>query len=166
MSQRIVVNSRIFARDAGSLSGELPIASLTRVLDLLVDTTGNLSYYVEGQLGHRNRPQMVLELGGVLSICCQRCLEGIEYSLKVRRVLEFVDDEEELTQEEIEDDSKDFLPAEDETDVVALIEEELILDLPSAPRHESCALPNSGQDTGNISPFAVLKGLAGKAHKT
>lgn len=166
MSQRIVVNSRVFARDAGSLRGELPIASLTRLLDLLVDTTGNLSYHVEGQLGHRNRPQMVLQLRGVLSVCCQRCLEGVVYPVEVRRVLEFVDDEEELTQEEIEDDSKDFLPAEDETDVVALIEEELILDLPSAPRHESCALPNSGQDTGKISPFAVLKGLAGKVQKT
>lgn len=163
MSQRIVVNSRAFARDGGSLRGELPVASLSRVLDLLVDTTGNMSYDVKGQLGHRNRPQIVLQLRGVLSVCCQRCLEGVEYPVEVNRVLEFVDDEEELTQEEIEDDSRDFLPAEDETDVVALIEDELILDLPSAPRHESCALPNSGQDTGKISPFAVLKGFSGKA---
>ena len=161
MSQRIVINSLAFARDAGSLQGELPIASLTRVLDMLVDSAGNLSYRIEGSLSSRNRPQLLLHLNGVLSVCCQRCLEGIDYSLEVRRVLEFVD--EELTQEEIEDDSKDFLPAQREFDVVELIEDEVILDLPSAPRHESCALPNTGQGTGKSSPFSFLKGLTGKA---
>ena len=161
MSQRIVINSLAFARDAGSLQGELPIASLTRVLDMLVDSAGNLSYRVEGSLSSRNRPQLMLHLNGVLSVCCQRCLEGIDYPLEVRRVLEFVN--EELTQEEIEDDSKDFLPAQREFDVVELIEDEVILDLPSAPRHESCALPDTGQGTGKSSPFSFLKGLTGKA---
>ena len=161
MSQRIVINSLAFARDAGSLQGELPIASLTRVLDMLVDSAGNLSYRVEGSLSSRNRPQLMLHLNGVLSVCCQRCLEGIDYPLEVRRVLEFVN--EELTQEEIEDDSKDFLPVQREFDVVELIEDEVILDLPSAPRHESCALPDTGQGTGKSSPFSFLKGLTGKA---
>ena len=163
MSKRIVINSLAFARDAGSLQGELPIASLTRLLDKLVDSTGSLSYRVDGRFGSRNRPQLLLQLDGVLSVCCQRCLEGIDYPIAVRSVLEFVDDEEDLTQEEIEDDSKDFLPAQNELDVLALIEDEVILDLPSAPRHESCALPDSGQGTGKISPFSVLKGLKGKA---
>lgn len=163
MSQRIVIDSLAFAREAGSLQGELPIASLTRVLDKLADSVGSLSYRVEGRVSSRNRAQLVLQLDGELSVCCQRCLEGIDYPLKVRSVLEFVDDENDLTQEEIEDDTKDFLPAQKELDVVALIEDELILDLPSAPRHESCALPDTGQGTGRISPFSVLKSFGGKA---
>ena len=163
MSKRIVINSLAFARDAGSLQGELPIASLTRLLDKLVDSAGSLSYRVSGRFGPRNRPQLLLQLDGVLSVCCQRCLEGIDYPIAVRSVLEFVDDEEDLTQEEFEDDSKDFLPAQSELDVVALIEDEIILDLPSAPRHERCALPDTGQGTGKISPFSVLQGLKGKA---
>ena len=163
MSKRIVINSLAFARDAGSLQGELPIASLTRLLDKLVDSTGSLSYRVGGRLGPRNRPQLLLQLDGVLSVCCQRCLEGIDYPIAVRSVLEFVDDEEDLTQEEIEDEAKDFLPAQSELDVVALIEDEIILDLPSAPRHENCALPDTGQGTGKVSPFSVLQGFKGKA---
>ena len=163
MSKRIVINSLAFARDAGSLQGELPIASLTRLLDKLVDSAGSLSYRVSGRFGPRNRPQLLLQLDGVLSVCCQRCLEGIDYPIAVRSVLEFVDDEEDLTQEEFEDDSKDFLPAQSELDVVALIEDEIILDLPSAPRHESCALPDMGQGAGRVSPFSVLKSLKGKA---
>lgn len=163
MSKRIVINSLAFARDAGSLQGELPVAGLARLLDQLVDSTGSLSYRIDGRLGARKQPQLLLQVDGVLSVCCQRCLEGIDYPVAVRSVLEFVDDEEDLTQEEFEDDSKDFLPAQSELDVVALIEDEIILDLPSAPRHESCALPDTGQGTGRISPFSVLEGLKGKA---
>jgi uncharacterized protein len=163
MSQGIVINSLSFAREAGSLEGELPIASLTRILDKLVDSAGSLSYRVVGGVGSRNRSQLLLQLDGVLSVCCQRCLEGIDYPVELRSLLEFVDDEDDLTQEDIEDDSRDFLPAQVELDIVALIEDEIILNLPSAPRHESCALPETGQGSGKISPFSVLKAIMGKA---
>ena len=162
MSQRIVIDSLVFAREARSLKGELPIADLTRILDVLADSVGTLGFNIEGRMSEQHRPQLLLQIDGVLSVCCQRCLEGIEYSLKVNRLLEFVD-EEELTQEEVEDDSRDFLPAQGEVDVVALIEDEIILELPSAPRHESCALPDARQEMADLSPFSVLKGLKSKA---
>lgn len=163
MSQRIVIDCVTFAREAGTLQGELPIANLTRVLDLLVDSAGVLSYRIAGQLGPDNRPQLLLQLNGSVSVCCQRCLEGIDYPVAISSLLEFVDDECDLTQEELEDDSRDFLPVQKELDVVALIEDEVILDLPSAPRHESCALPSAEQGVSKVSPFAVLKGFKGKA---
>ena len=163
MSQRIVIDSLSFAREARILEGELPVAGFERIQDGLTENVGVIRYRIEGGLGERNRPQLHLQLDGVLSLCCQRCLEGIEYPLQVSNVLEFVGNEDELTQEEIEDDSRDFLPAQSEVDVVALIEDEIILDLPSAPRHESCVLPASAQDKPEDSPFAVLKGLRSKA---
>ena len=162
MSERIVIDSLTFAREAGALQGKLLIADLARVLDKLAGSAGYLSFRIEGRMGARNRPQLQLQLDGVLSVCCQRCLEGIDYPVEVRSVLEFVDDEE-LTQEEMEDDSMDFLPAQKELDVVALIEDEIILDLPSAPRHKSCALPDIKAGKVKISPFAVLQGFKGKA---
>ena len=163
MSQRIVIDSLSFAREARILEGELPVAGFERIQDGLTENVGVIRYRIEGGLGGRNRPQLHLQLDGVLSLCCQRCLEGIEYPLQVSNVLEFVGNEDELTQEEIEDDSRDFLLAQSEVDVVALIEDEIILDLPSAPRHESCVLPASAQDNPEDSPFAVLKGLRSKA---
>ena len=163
MSQRVVIDGLVFAREGGSLQGELPVAGLTRVLDLLADPAGTISYRMDGQLGPRNEAQLVLRLDGMLSLRCQRCLEGVDYPVKVRSLLELVKDEEELTQEEIEDDSRDFLVAQKELDVVELIEDEIILDLPPAPRHESCALPEGVQDVERVSPFSVLKGLKGKA---
>ena len=98
-------------REARSLQGDLPVASLTRTLDLLADSAGVIGYRIEGRMGERHRPQLILRVEGVLSLSCQRCLEGISYPLRLENTLEFVVDEEDLTQEEIEDDSRDFLPA-------------------------------------------------------
>ena len=164
MSRRVVIDSLVFAREGRSLQGELPVSSLARILDVLADQAGELSYRVQGQMSPRRRPQLVLEVDGRLSLRCQRCLEGIDYPVRVRSVLELVSDEEDLTQEEIEDDSKDFLPAEKTLDVVALIEDEIILDLPAAPRHESCVLPEAGVQSEKVSPFAVLQSLKNRVH--
>ncbi|MDR2113172.1 MAG: DUF177 domain-containing protein [Candidatus Accumulibacter sp.] len=158
MSQRVIIDSLVFAREGGSLQGRLPVAGLTRVLDMLTEAAGDLAYRLSGRLGPLGRPQLVLEVDGVLSVCCQRCLEGIGYPVRIRSLLELVEDEEALTREEMEDDSKDFLPARKELDVLALIEDEIILDLPVAPRHENCVLPNAGARSEELSPFAVLKG--------
>ena len=163
MSQRLVIDCPSFAREAKSLQGDLPIASLTRTLDLLADPAGTLSYRIEGRMGERKRPQLILRVEGVLPLSCQRCLGGIAYPLRLENTLEFVADEADLTQEEIEDDSKDFLPAQAEVDVLALIEDEIILGLPSVPRHESCVLPETAKQMPSASPFSALKSLKSKA---
>ncbi len=163
MSQRLVIDCPSFAREAKSLQGDLPIASLTRTLDLLADSAGVIGYRIEGRMGERHRPQLILRVEGVLSLSCQRCLEGISYPLRLENTLEFVVDEEDLTQEEIEDDSRDFLPAQAEVDVLALIEDEIILGLPSVPRHECWALPERAHEMQPASPFSVLGSLKGKA---
>ena len=163
MSQRIVIDSNAFAREASLLEGEMLVADLVRVLDLLVDSGGSVQYRLEGLLDDRNKPQIKLHLNGQLAVRCQRCLEGIVHPLRICSVLEFVEDENDLTQEDIEDDSKDILPAQKELDVVALIEYEIILDLPAAPRHESCALPDATLGAERVSPFSVLQGLKCRA---
>ena len=56
-------------------------------LDLLADQAGELKFRVQGQIGPRQRPQLYLEVDGVLSLRCQRCLEGIDYPVKVRKLI-------------------------------------------------------------------------------
>ena len=163
MPQPIVIDSLVFARQGRVLKGEVAIADLERVVDLLVDTTGSLTFLAEGRVSEQNRPQLLLCIDGVLSLRCQRCLEGVDYPLAVRSLLEFVENEDDLTQEELEDDSRDFLEADSEFDVSALIEDEILLGLPLAPRHDGCELPGTGNAGGVQSPFSVLRELKGKA---
>jgi uncharacterized protein len=165
MSRRVVIDSLAFAREGGSLHGELPVAGLARLLDALSDSGGSIAYRLRGLTGPRNEPWLVLEADGAQIVRCQRCLEGIVHPVRIRSLLELVGDEKEPTQEEIEDDAKDFLAAEKELDVAALIEDELILALPVAPRHEDCVLPDAGgrpEEMERVSPFSALAGLKGK----
>ena len=160
--QRIVIDSLAFAQAGGLLQGKLPVKGFMRVLDLLTDSAGDLAYRLQGRMGPSRR-QLILEVDGALRVCCQRCLEVIDYPVRIRSLLELVGNEEELTQEEIEDDSKDFLTARKELDVAELIEDEIILDLPAAPRHESCVLPDTGAQAKKESPFSALQGLKDKS---
>jgi uncharacterized protein len=54
------------------------------------------------------------------------------------------------------------LPVERELDVAELVEDEILLALPVAPRHEKCGLPGVADAGERINPFAALSGLKGK----
>ncbi len=65
-----------------------------------------------------------------------------------------------LDEAEEDDDEMDAIEAETRLDVLALIEEELLLGLPFAPRHtEGECAPAANDLQQKASPFAVLAGL-------
>jgi uncharacterized protein len=162
MSQQIVINSLSFAREGRSLEGELPLSGLERLQDLLADVSGTVRYSLQGRTSRQGKPQLLLNVEGLAPVVCQRCLELYAYPLSIASALELIADEAEISQEELEDDSRDFLVAQKEMDVAALIEDEIILALPSAPRHEECELPGSSERGTKVSPFAALSALKDK----
>ena len=103
-----------------------------------------------------------LEVSGTIPLSCQRCLEAVPCDLDVDALLELVLVGAELSQDELEDDTRDFLPVERELDVVELVEDEILLALPVAPRHEKCGLPGAANAGERINPFAKLSALKGK----
>ena len=103
-----------------------------------------------------------LEVRGMIPLACQRCLEAIPFQLDVDSLLELIPADAELSQEELEDDTRDFLPVAGELDVAEFVEDEVLLALPVAPRHERCGLPGAADAGERINPFAVLDGLKGK----
>lgn len=162
MSQRVVIDIPAFAVERASLAGELELCQLARLADLLSDAGGSLVYRLDGSMGSDGRAQLRVAVDGVVSLCCQRCLEALAHPLELRSVLEFVASDSDLTQEELEDDSRDFLPLEKELDVIALIEDEILLALPAVPRHDDCVLPGGSQESPSESPFSILAGLKGR----
>jgi uncharacterized protein len=60
---------------------------------------------------------------------------------------------------ELEDDTSDAIPAEEEMALLPLIEEEVLLALPIAPMHEVCDSPLAVNKDPEPSPFAVLAKL-------
>lgn len=164
--QQLSIDAFVFAREGGVLQGVLPVSELKRVHDQLADVSGEVRFSVQGKwakgvLG-AGESRLCLRLDGVLQLACQRCLGSIAFCLEVENLFRLVPEDTELTQDELEDDSCDVLPVAKVLDLVALIEDEILLALPVAPRHERCDVPGSDEMGKRVTPFAVLSGLKGK----
>lgn len=160
---RLLIDSENFSRKGGSLTRSVAVADLPRLLGGLASSQGTLQYSLEGVLSDRGKPCLHLLVSGTVQLVCQRCLELLDHPVQVDSLLELIANETDLSQEELEDDSRDFIPADKEQDVEDLVEDEVILSLPIAPRHEACALPQGGDVSGKVLPFAALAALKGKA---
>ncbi len=151
----------MFARTARVLEGTLPVVALERLQDLLAGAEGDLTYRVEGFKGDRGEPMLQVQVSGVLQLACQRCLKAVPFDLDVDALLELVPEDASLSQDELEDDTRDFLPVAKELDVAEMLEDEVLLALPVAPRHEKCGLPGEANAGERINPFAELAKLKG-----
>lgn len=159
MFTRPYIDSLDFARRGGELSGEVPVAELPRLTDVLTDSAGAVHYTLRGFVGKDGRSLLELHLEGACNLRCQRCLNALAYPIRLQARLRLVTDGE-LGDDDIEDDEVDNVPADKHFDVLALIEEELLLDMPIAPKHDSgvCEMAAEGLSRSN-NPFAVLAGL-------
>jgi uncharacterized protein len=150
-----------FARDGRVLEGTLAVADLERLHDLLAELAGEVTFRLQGFKGER-RTHAAVGGFGLAPLACQRCLEAVPCDLDVDSLLELVPEGADLSQDELEDDTRDFLPVVRELDVAELVEDEILLALPVAPRHEKCGLPGAADAGERINPFAALSGLKGK----
>ena len=141
MSQQIVIDSLSFAREGKALQGELPVSGLERLHDALAEIAGSVVFRLAGRMSRQDKPQLVLEVTGQVPVICQRCLGRLDYPLSIDSVLELIADEVDLSQDELEDDTRDFLPVARELDVAELVEDEILLALPVAPRTKNVVCP-------------------------
>ena len=161
-----VIDPFRFAAEARTQSGEVEVAKLPRLKDSLANGNAVLSWRLEGWLessvlSGREEPRLKLLIDGALSLRCQRCLNGIDWQLAIATVLQPVRAGQQIPDEELEDDEVDAIEVEEGLDVMALLEEEILLALPLAPRHEKCDSPRGRNGAGEESPFAALASLRG-----
>ena len=158
MFARPLIDSLEFARNGKEMHGEIALSELSRLSDVLVKTDGSLIYMVRGYR-EAGRDMLGLSLQGKCSLRCQRCLGELEYSVNIVSQLQLLPADK-LDEVKEDDDEMDVIEAESKLDVVALIEEEMLLELPFAPRHTEGGCAQTANDLQQkVSPFAVLAGL-------
>ena len=162
MFDQLVIDALDFVRSGKSLQGDVSLLNLKRLKGYLTNQTGKLAYLISGLLDERGRPLLKISVSGIVDLSCQRCLEKIEYMLDVKTALLLAKSEDELSRYD-EDISVDAIYAPSELDVLALIEDEVILSLPISPRHEDttrCRLSTGIHKTiPEEHPFTVLASL-------
>lgn len=172
-AQRLDVKA--FAEEAGELSGEEPVRQHHR---LMAETQGRsadspVTWSAAGQLRNPRHvnPQVWLHLnaGTTLSLLCQRCLNPMDVPVAVDRDFRFVADEQSAAAED-DVSEEDVLVLSREFNLMDLVEDEILMEMPLAPTHASCAPVNvevadegfEGSSAARENPFAVLGRLKGE----
>ena len=161
MSHQPVIDGLEFARTGSKLKGSWQVADFPRLRESLHSSAGELRYELQGIPEERGRPAFRLKLEGSLSLVCQRCLGAMEFPLRIEVSLLLARTQDEIDAEPLDAEGPERIVAGKEMPVRELIEEELLLAIPLAPRHERCAAQAALGDEARRSPFSALRGLMG-----
>ncbi len=148
-----------FAKQHRTASGDAALANLPRIETH--HRRGSLAWNATGSThGRHGNLRFDLAIDGDVVLICQRCMQPMTESLHLRSKFLIAKDED--TADHLDqDDDYDVLVGSPTFDVDALIEDEVILALPIAPRHAVC--PDGAADVAGVSrkpsPFAGLAGL-------
>jgi uncharacterized protein len=154
-----VIDCLEFARSGGVLERSVGLDELPRLAELLSTTAGCLSVRLEGWRDDQGKSWLQLNIAGEPVLCCQRCLGGVKFPLSIGSRLQLIAPGEDWPDDDLEDDSADVIAAETALAVLSLIEDEVLLALPIAPRHEQCESPSANASVPGLSPFAALAAL-------
>ena len=161
MFARHFIDSLDFAHNGRELRGILPLTEMPRLQDMLATPEGAISYFVRGLPDKDGKPMLEVTVEGLCQLRCQRCLNGFEYPVKLFSRLQLADagEMDEFSVEE--NDEVDYIKADRHLDVTNMIEEEILLSLPFAPKHPigACDSVIEGNSKSDQHPFAVLQGL-------
>jgi uncharacterized protein len=153
---RPTIDAAEFAREGRQLRGSLQVGSLDRLAGQVLD--GVVEFTLMGGSDRRG-PVLDLSISGELKLACQRCLEPMPWRCEVSSRLRLVLPGQPWPDEALEDDESDAIEAEQALDVYGLVEEEILLAMPLAPRHEGCDSPGKPVSAGEKSPFAALAAI-------
>jgi len=152
MPKRIVIDTVKFARNGQEMIHSFSVEDLQRVKDIVGDVGEEIEAKLEGGVLKTGKPFIDLSIRADLPLTCQRCLELMNFELNssTRFIIAF--GKSELTDLSDEPDDVEFLIAEEDADVVAMVEEELLLRLPMAAKHEDgkCREPEWGNSARRL----------------
>lgn len=165
---------KAFAQAQGHIQGQAPLSTFRRLAEDAHPHEGpepELHWEAEGELreeaGGAGQVWLHVHAQVALPMVCQRCLTVAPIPLEVDRSFRFVADE--ATAELEDDDSdEDVLALSREFNLLELIEDELLMEVPVVPRHDVCPDPVKLQssdtdfeqaNTQKENPFAVLRSM-------
>jgi uncharacterized protein len=158
-----VIDAFEFCRNNGHREGVTPVAEMTRLAAECADKSGAIAWSIEGGQTRQGYPMLTLSVSGTVQLVCQRCLTPFGYALDSSTVLVLGKDDEEADEIEeiLDDESIDVIVGSHACDIRDLLEDEALLALPQAPKHEVC--PDTklldAIKSEKVSPFAALKNL-------
>lgn len=160
-----VIHSMEFARDGGALSGVIALKDATRLHDQLASTEGEMKWRLVGGVDKIERAYLRLWVEGDVKLVCQRCMKPMSFRIDADTVLTQFSDEAKLDEAIAQDEDLEGILIDPELEVEVLVEDEVLLALPFAPRHAQCGEDDDAAhliSDAKPNPFAVLAKLKAK----
>ncbi len=110
---------------------------------------------------HDDRPLMGVKIRGRMAIACQRCLDPLGLELEIHKTYVFLKTEGEADEFPLDRDDEEAMVASTHFNLLEAIEDEILLELPHAPKHPvgQCQLRPLEADLEKPNPFKVLKNI-------
>lgn len=159
----LVIDAFEFCRTSSIREGVTPVAQLERLARDCADPSGSITWKAEGGTTKQGFPQLRLTVAGTVQLNCQRCLTPFAYDIDSSTLLLLGEDDAKADEIEeiIDDETIDVIVGTRAMNLMDLIEDEALLALPQAPKHDTC--PDTalldGLRSEKKSPFDALKAL-------
>jgi uncharacterized protein len=148
-----------FAGAGGSMLGAWAAGEFPRLCALLHDEAGSVEYGLQGVRDELGRHSLYLHVVARLRLTCKRCLEVFGVELREDVTLWLARSQSELDAQPLTAEGPDGIVAAKDMAVRDLVEDQLLLALPYAPRHDNCSAQGSAAPVGRQTPFAGLRGM-------
>ncbi len=148
-----------FSRKSREIRDIIRLSNFKRLQDLCLNLEDFVVFVLRGFENKHKEPCLELFIEGKLSLICQRCSEKLEHTIFLKSGF-LIKEETQLTDFQVDDHADyDLIEGSAKMDVLSLIEDEIILSLPVAPKHENdkCHYKKTDEMLDRIHPFADLK---------
>jgi len=160
MNSKLLIHNLEFSRTGKRLSHDVPLLAMPRLAGMLdmdcLNVSHCLSFVLQGcQVAGKSG--LTLTISTNPPLICQRCLQPMTLPMQMHFAYVLSDAEPVDLDEEI-----DWLEISDAMDLYALIEDEVMMALPLAPKHERACQSGPMTSGEKSNPFAVLQGRFSK----
>jgi uncharacterized protein len=160
------LDPRKFAQQGISLQGFVPLVELPRMAEALQDTHGEVHIDLTFGLSEEKSKMVTGHARANLSLICQRCLNPVSVLVESSISLGIVWDEEHA--KALPEYLEPWIVGEGSADFYDMIEEEMLLSLPTVAYHEDLCVDSKLFTSGKPvevkqekNPFQVLEQLKG-----
>lgn len=161
----LIIDAFAFCRNGEKQAGKLLLSELARLRAECASDEGEVEWMLVGNT-HSTQdngyPTLQLTVNGTVQLMCQRCLTPYIFQINSDAKILLAKDEQVADQLDslLEDDDVEVIAGSKAFDVVALIEDEVLLAIPLSPKHEVCPTKeklDAFATAKKESPFAALK---------
>ena len=134
MSALQTIDSLRFARSGEQMAGVFLRSDLPRVSDILAPNVSEVRFNLVGRV-EAGRPVLQLSLQTEVVLTCQRCMAEYVESIEINNTYPLAKNDEQLALWESTDPMLEVLMSSPKFLIAEFVEDEILLGLPTVPRH-------------------------------